>query len=53
MNRLLEAVINPLNMAAAYVDDLSKGVIPNEITTDYQGDFNIIKNNLKCLRSSN
>ncbi|NOU25188.1 MAG: PAS domain-containing protein, partial [Methylotenera sp.] len=46
MNRLLEAVINPLNMAAAYVDNLSKGVIPNEITQEYQGDFNIIKNNL-------
>ncbi|MDP3818531.1 MAG: methyl-accepting chemotaxis protein [Methylotenera sp.] len=48
MNRLLEAVINPLNMAAAYVDDLSKGVIPNEITKEYQGDFNIIKNNLNA-----
>jgi methyl-accepting chemotaxis protein len=48
MNRLLEAVINPLNMAASYVDDLSKGVIPNEITNEYQGDFNIIKNNLNA-----
>jgi methyl-accepting chemotaxis protein len=48
MNRLLEAVINPLNMAASYVGDLSKGVIPNEITKDYQGDFNIIKNNLNA-----
>jgi len=48
INQLLEAVINPLNMAAAYVDDLSKGVIPNEITKEYQGDFNIIKNNLNA-----
>jgi methyl-accepting chemotaxis protein len=48
MNRLLEAVINPLNMAAAYVDNLSKGVIPDEITQDYQGDFNIIKTNLNA-----
>ncbi len=48
MNRLLEAVINPLNMAASYVDDLSKGVIPAEITTQYNGDFNIIKNNLNA-----
>ena len=52
MNRLLEAVINPLNMAAAYVDDLSKGVIPNEITKDYQGDFNIIKTNLNACGSA-
>ncbi|MDI1308015.1 MAG: methyl-accepting chemotaxis protein [Methylotenera sp.] len=52
MNRLLEAVINPLNMAAAYVDNLSKGVIPNEITDDYHGDFNIIKNNLNACGSA-
>ncbi|MEQ1766113.1 MAG: methyl-accepting chemotaxis protein, partial [Methylotenera sp.] len=26
----------------------SKGVIPNEITQEYQGDFNIIKNNLNA-----
>ncbi len=48
MNRLLEAVVGPLNMAATYVDSLSKGVIPDEITTDYQGDFNIIKSNLNA-----
>ncbi|MFA7350684.1 MAG: methyl-accepting chemotaxis protein [Methylotenera sp.] len=47
-NKLLEAVIEPLNMAAAYVDNLSKGVIPAEITAEYQGDFNIIKNNLNA-----
>jgi methyl-accepting chemotaxis protein len=48
MNRLLEAVIGPLNMAADYVDNLSKGEIPAAITADYQGDFNIIKNNLNA-----
>jgi len=48
MNRLLEAVIGPLNMAAAYVDNLSQGIIPTEITDNYSGDFNIIKNNLNA-----
>ena len=48
MNKLLEAVIEPLNMAASYVDNLSKGVIPAEITKEYKGDFNIIKNNLNA-----
>ena len=48
INQLLEAVINPLNMAADYVDNLSKGVIPAEINREYQGDFNIIKNNLNA-----
>jgi methyl-accepting chemotaxis protein len=48
MNKLLEAVIGPLNMAATYVDNLSKGIIPAEITTEYNGDFNFIKNNLNA-----
>jgi methyl-accepting chemotaxis protein len=48
MNKLLEAVIGPLNMAATYVDNLSKGVIPAEITAEYNGDFNIIKTNLNA-----
>lgn len=48
INQLLDAIITPLTMAANYVDNLSKGVIPAEITDDYQGDFNIIKNNLNA-----
>ncbi len=48
MNKLLEAVIDPLNMAANYVDKLSKGEIPDEITSQYEGDFNIIKTNLNA-----
>lgn len=48
MNQLLEAVIAPLTMAADYVDHLSKGIVPAEITTQYNGDFNIIKNNLNA-----
>jgi|GEM_PF-235700 len=48
MNQLLEAVIAPLTMAADYVDNLSKGIVPAEITTQYDGDFNIIKNNLNA-----
>jgi methyl-accepting chemotaxis protein len=48
MNQLLEAVIAPLTMAADYVDNLSKGIVPVEITAQYNGDFNIIKNNLNA-----
>ena len=48
MNQLLEAVIQPLNMAAEYVDKLSKGEIPAEISETYHGDFNIIKDNLNA-----
>jgi methyl-accepting chemotaxis protein len=48
INELLDAIITPLTMAANYVDSLSKGIIPGEITDGYHGDFNIIKNNLNA-----
>jgi methyl-accepting chemotaxis protein len=46
----LDAVIGPLNVAAEYVDRISKGDIPPRITDTYYGDFNEIKNNLnQCI----
>src|SRR5208283_652031 len=49
VNNTLDAVIGPLNVAAAYVDKISKGDIPPIITDNYNGDFNAIKNNLNLL----
>ncbi len=46
VNRTLDAVIKPLNVAANYVDRISKGDLPPKITDSYNGDFNEIKNNL-------
>ena len=46
VNNTLDAVIGPLNVAAEYVDRISKGDIPAKITDSYNGDFNEIKNNL-------
>ncbi|MBK7258274.1 MAG: HAMP domain-containing protein [Ignavibacteriae bacterium] len=46
VNETLDAVIGPLNVAAEYVDRISKGDIPTQITDKYSGDFNEIKNNL-------
>ena len=48
VNETLDAVVGPLNVAANYVDRISKGDIPAKITTAYQGDFNTIKNNLNA-----
>ncbi len=48
INTTLDAVIGPLNMAAEYVDRISKGDIPQKITDKYNGDFNEIKNNLNA-----
>ncbi len=49
VNDTLDAVIGPLNVAAEYVDRISKGDIPGKITDEYKGDFNEIKNNINQL----
>src|SRR5208283_301419 len=54
VNKTLDAVIGPLNVAAEYVDRIAKGDIPSKITDAYQGDFNEIKNNLNtCIDAVN
>ena len=54
VNETLDAVIGPLNVAAEYVDRISKGDIPPKITDTYNGDFNEIKNNLnQCIDAVN
>ena len=54
INATLDAVITPLNVAANYVDRISKGDIPEKITDNYEGDFNTIKNNLNhCISAIN
>ena len=50
VNATLDAVIGPLNVAAEYVDRISKGDIPPPITAEYRGDFVAIKDNLnRCI----
>jgi methyl-accepting chemotaxis protein len=49
VNHTLDTVIGPLEVAASYVDQISKGVIPPKITTEYKGQYNLIKNNLHTL----
>jgi len=54
VNNCLDSVIGPLNVAADYVDKISKGAIPDKITDPYNGDFNVIKNNLNnCIDNIN
>jgi methyl-accepting chemotaxis protein len=52
VNSLLDAVIKPLNVSAKYVEQISKGDIPPQITDTYHGDFNLIKSNLNTLIAS-
>ena len=54
VNCTLDAVIFPLNMAADYVDRISRGDLPPKITDPYRGDFNTIKNHLNtCIDNIN
>ncbi len=53
-NETLDAVIQPLNMTAGYIERISKGDIPEKITDEYKGEFNEIKNNLNtCIDAVN
>ncbi|HNX23093.1 MAG TPA: methyl-accepting chemotaxis protein [Spirochaetota bacterium] len=49
VNNTLDALIGPLNIAAEYVDRISKGDNPPKITDTYNGDFKEIINNLNAL----
>jgi len=54
VNDTLDAVVGPLNVAAKYVDDISKGAIPPKITAEYRGDFDVLKRNLNtCVDAVN
>jgi methyl-accepting chemotaxis protein len=52
VNDTLDAVIGPLNVAASFVDRVSKGDIPQPIAETYNGDFNLIKNNLNSMAAN-
>jgi hypothetical protein len=44
----LDALIDPLNVAAGYMKKIGDGEIPSKITEEYQGDFNDIKNSINA-----
>ncbi len=50
VNNLIDAFVAPINMTAEYIERIGQGNIPPEITDEYQGDFNEIKNNInRCI----
>ncbi|MEL7654413.1 MAG: chemotaxis protein CheW, partial [Bacillota bacterium] len=50
INNLINAFVAPINLTSEYVDRISKGDIPAKITDTYNGDFNIIIDNLNnCI----
>jgi methyl-accepting chemotaxis protein len=53
INHTLDSVVQPLNVAADYIERMSKGDNPPLITDNYKGDFNNIINNINILIQSN
>jgi methyl-accepting chemotaxis protein len=49
VNAILDAVVEPLKVTSHYVDQIAKGVIPETITTEYQGEYLVIRDNLNGL----
>jgi HAMP domain-containing protein len=49
MNKMIDAFVSPIYITADSLDMLAKGHIPENITGQYNGDFNMIKNNLNVL----
>jgi len=49
VNNVVDAFVAPINVTAEYLDRIARGDIPNQITEEYKGDFNLIKNNLNML----
>ena len=49
INGTLNEIVSPLKVAAEYVSEISKGNIPDKITDEYKGDFNVLKENLNTM----
>ncbi len=54
VNQMLDSITQPFNLATEYIEQISKGFIPPKITELYDGEFNVIKNNLNtCVDTLN
>jgi methyl-accepting chemotaxis protein len=49
VNDTVSNIVNPLMVTADYVDKVAKGIIPPVISTEYKGQYNVIKNNLNNM----
>lgn len=48
VNATLDAFVGPLQLAGSYLDQIGKGEIPEKITESYNGDFEIIRNDINA-----
>ena len=48
VNKILDSVSAPLHVASKFLEHIGKGEIPAKIAEDYNGEFNVLKNNLNA-----
>jgi methyl-accepting chemotaxis protein len=48
LNNLFENFTAPLKVTTGYIEKISKGEMPEEITEEYRGDYNQIKQSINC-----
>jgi len=54
VNSIMDALIEPLQISAGYMERISRGDIPPLITEEYNGDFDTIKNSINtCIEAVN
>lgn len=49
VNRMLDALVSPLRLAANTIDQVSRGKIPRFLIDDYKGEYNNLKLNINTL----
>ncbi|MCX7985524.1 MAG: MCP four helix bundle domain-containing protein, partial [Bacteroidales bacterium] len=53
INNILDAIVEPLKVAADYINRMAVGDIPPVLEKEYKGDFNEIRSNLNILIKAN
>jgi methyl-accepting chemotaxis protein len=46
VNQMLEAISAPFNVVGDYLQRIAEGVMPDRITDDYKGDYDVLKKNM-------
>ncbi|MDO8699348.1 MAG: MCP four helix bundle domain-containing protein, partial [Rhodoferax sp.] len=49
VNDTVKNIAEPMQITSNYIDQIAKGIIPAQITTAYQGEYLVIRNNLNGL----
>jgi methyl-accepting chemotaxis protein len=49
VNATVTNIAEPLKVTSGYIDQIAKGIIPATITTDYKGEYLVIRDNLNSL----